>query len=138
MDKENISKIRRPPFTILIVLFLCILFFQNCGKLGNSGAPLGILPGQGSTQSGSNPTATPTGFFVGELIQIVNVTSQSPADIWTGPTVQSTFVGHEQLAALGTIIGGPTTDAFGNTWYDVNFADGLSGWDTTTYLGPTP
>lgn len=68
VDKKGLlKKMGRPPTIVLVSSFLCILLYQNCGKLGNTGAPTNLsnsLPS--SAQSTPNPCIN-QGFVSGSI-----------------------------------------------------------------------
>jgi hypothetical protein len=69
-------------------------------------------------------------------VQVINVVPPDTAFIWSATNYNSTLVGHEQLGALGTVIGGPSVDSTGTLWYDFQFDDGVTGWDSQGYFAP--
>jgi hypothetical protein len=58
-------------------------------------------------------------------------------NVYGTPSLSGGIVGKETTGALGTIVGGPSSDGQ-NNWWQINYDNRVSGWSTDNILQPLP
>lgn len=59
--------------------------------------------------------------------------SEISLNVRSSPTTTATVVGTEPSGATAVVVGGPVS-ADGFTWWNLDYANGLSGWSVSNYL----
>ncbi len=72
-------------------------------------------------------------FFVGEQVR-VQTDSQVGLNVRSGASTQYAIVGTEPNGAIGTILNSIPVFANNYNWWQVKYADGVTGWSAESYL----
>src|SRR6185503_17571025 len=88
--------------------------------------------------AGRQTTSAITSFSVLNQLKLnQRVEATAVLNVYSTPSVNGAVIGTEKVGALGTTTSGPTSDGT-NTWWQVSYDDGLSGWSTSSVLSPLP
>lgn len=110
--------------------------FAGAGYLSATGAALSARQPLATASSATNAaSATSDALGAGSRVAVSD-TGGWNLRLRTAAGLDSAVIGAADEGTVLLVVNSPTTDAQGNTWYDVNY-DGIDGFARASYLSPT-